>query len=371
VVFDAEKLEDFALFGIFSGISMATKYQGIVAWGLLVACSFLRSIWTYRRNAILPLKWLSISCAVAILTASPFYVRNWILSGSPIYPAPPALLRFFTRSIPQLAVVQEVVRNLRAQGSGMGTGFMSLLLLPLHLTYHTANFRGAGGIGLAPFALGPFGLIARRRDPFALGFSLFALFQLIAWFATAQLSRYVIHVYVIGAIFGVVGWKYAADIAARNGRILSEAVIAISVLYGLGMILPGRMGDMHAAVSSSYEHTRWRTDTPDAASFEYINSEPSVKKVLVLAPGVAAYFLDKPYISPFGRWGEQTLGAANVREVLVQLPRLHATHILDLIGNDGRFALPDHPPGLTLVFQRDNQRIYRIDNGAIAARVSL
>lgn len=251
----------------------------------------------------------------------------------------------------------------------MGGGFMSLLLLPLHLTYHTANFRGAGGIGLAPLALGPFGLIALRRDPFALGLSLFAVLQLVAWFATAQLSRYVIHIYVIGAILGVVGWKYAADIAVRTGRAFSAAVIAISVLYGLWMILPGRMADLHAAVSGSYERTRWRIETPEAASFEYINSEPSVKKVLILAPGVAAYFLDKPYVSPFGRWGEQTLGATNVQEVLAQLPRLQATHILDL-GNNGRFALPDHPLGLTLVFEHENQRIYRIDDGKIAARAS-
>jgi len=369
VAFDAERLGDFALFGIFGGISMGTKYQGIIAWGLLVVCLFLRSIWTNRWKSMSPLKWLGISCVVAILMSSPFYVRNWILSGSPVYPAPPALLRVFTRSIPQLAVMQEVVKTLREQGRGMGEGMMNFLLLPFHLTYYTANFRGAGGIGIAPLALGPFGVVARRHDPFALGLLLFAVLQLVAWFVTAQLSRYVIHIYVIAAIFGVLGWQYATDIAARNGRALSAAVIAISVLYGVWMILPARMGDLHAAVSSSYERTRWRMETPEAASFEYINGEPSVKKVLILEPGVAAYFLDKPYVSAFGRWGEQPLGATNVQEVLAQLPRLHVTHILDLVGNGGRFALPDHPRGFTLVFEHGYQRIYRAD-GEIDARPS-
>ena len=258
--------------------------------------------------------------------------------------------------------MQEVVKTLHEQSVGMGGGFLSFLLLPFHLTYHTANFRGAGGIGLVPLALAPFGLIAQRSDRFALGLSLFAVLQLVAWFATAQLSRYIIHTYVIAAIFGVLGWRYVAEIARRNGRVLSGAVVAISVLYGLWTILSSRKGDLHAAVSSSYEATRWQMETPHAASFDFINQEASVKKVLILEAGVAAYFLDKPYVSPFGRWGEQTLGAANVQQVLAQLPRLHATHILDLVGNNGKFALPEHPSGLTLVFEHPGQRIYRIED---------
>jgi len=55
--------------------------------------------------------------------------------------------------------------------------------------------------------------------------------------------------------------------------------------------------------------------------------------------------------------------------VLAQLPRLHVTHILDLVGNGSRFALPDHPRGFTLVFEHGYQRIYRVD-GEIDARSS-
>ena len=44
MAYDAERPGHFALFGIFCGIAMGTKYQGIVAWGLLVASSFLVSL---------------------------------------------------------------------------------------------------------------------------------------------------------------------------------------------------------------------------------------------------------------------------------------------------------------------------------------
>ena len=243
----------------------------------------------------------------------------------------------------------------------MGGGLVNFFLLPFHMTYHTANFRGAGGIGLAPLALGPLGMIARRRDPFAKGLLLFAVLQMGAWFLTAQLSRYVIHIYVIGAILGVLGWKYAAEVASRNGRVLSAVVIAISLLYGFGMTVSIRMEDLHAAVSASYEAKRWNQETAWAPSFDYINREQSVKKVLILDAGVAAYFIYKPYIKPFGRWGEQTLDATNVPQVLSLVPGLHATHIMDVIEEDGSFALPEHPSGLTLVFEHGDQRIYRID----------
>ena len=44
-----------------------------------------------------------------------------------------------------------------------------------------------------------------------------------------------------------------------------------------------------------------------------------------------------------------------------QLPSLHVTHIFDIIADDGSFYLPEHPPGLTLVFEHGDQRVYRVD----------
>ncbi len=103
-------------------------------------------------------KLFGVTCAVAILVASPFYLRNWIIYGCPIYPPPPILLRFFTPQI-STAVISELLKNMMESGKGMGRGIKESLLLPFNLTYHTANFRGAGGIGLVPLALAPFGIM--------------------------------------------------------------------------------------------------------------------------------------------------------------------------------------------------------------------
>jgi hypothetical protein len=260
------------------------------------------------------------------------------------------------------AVMQELLKNVRETGLGMGGSVVELFLLPFNLTYHTANFRGAGGIGLIPWALGPFGVIVRRRDPFAIGLLLFAVLQTAAWFVTAQVSRYLIPVYVIGAIFGVLGWQYAARSVSWNARMLSAVTVAISILYGMYTIIPDRMEDVHAALSGSFEAKRRLEEIPRVQSFDYINGDPSDKKILILDRGIAAYFIDKPYIKPFGRWGEQTLpGATDVPEVMAQLPSLGVTHILDVRLADGSFYLPEHPPGLTLVFEHGDERVYRVD----------
>lgn len=360
--FDAEQPGDYALFGIFSGFAMATKYTGIMAWPLLIFCSFLVSVWAYRRPQVMILKSLGIACSAAIAIASPFYLRNWILYASPIYPPPPILLHFFSPKGLLPAVLQALVDEVRERGGGMGRGLMAFFLLPFNMTYHAANFRGAGGIGLVPWALGPFGMITRRRDAFAKGVLLLAVLETAAWFVTAQESRYAINLYVIGAIFGVLGWQSIARSVSRNARVLSAVVVAISILYGTVMIISARAEDVHAALSSSFEARRIQVETACAAGFDYINREPSVRKVLILNPGMSVYFIDKAYIKAFGAWGEQTIpGATNVPEVMAQLPTLHATHIFDYKPEDGSFDLPDHPSGLTLVFEREDQRIYRVD----------
>jgi hypothetical protein len=341
---------------------MATKYTGVMAWPILISCSFVVSVWAYSRPLGVSLKSMGISCAAAVAIAAPFYLRNWILFGCPIYPPPPALLHFFSPRNLQPTVIQALVEEVRTTGGGMGRGPLSFLLLPFHMTYHAANFRGGGGIGLVPWALGLFGIIARRRDPIAMGVLMFAALESAAWFVTAQESRYAIAIYAIGAIFGVLGWQYISQALPRNSRVLSAMAVAISILYGLFIIIPMKAGEIHASLSSSFEAKWWHVNTPTADGFDYINGEPSVGKVLILDRGTAPFFINKPYIKPFGVWGERTIpGADNVTEVMSKLPSLHMTHIFDRKQEDGNFCLSSHPEGLTLVFERADYRIFRVD----------
>lgn len=244
----------------------------------------------------------------------------------------------------------------------MGRGVTAFLLLPFNLTYHTSLFRGAGGIGLVPLALGPFGVFVRRRDAFAIGLLLLTVLETASWFLTTQESRYAINMYVIAVLFGVIGWQYAAGSVSRNARVLAAVAACISIFYGLWMIFPERAEDVHATLSSSFEAKRRHAETICADGFDFINSEPSVKKVLALSSSIPALYIDKPYVKPFGVWGERPVsGADTVPEVMAQLPALGVTHVFDYRPKGESFQLPEHPPGLTLLFEREDQKIYRVN----------
>jgi len=272
------------------------------------------------------------------------------------------LPRFFQVKYMPPSAIDWFHRYVFLHGRGMGRSFASFLLLPFNLTYHTANFNGAGGIGLAPLALAPLGVLALRRNPFAAGLALLALFSTVAWFLTAQESRYLIPVYGIAVVFAVAGWKYAATMAPRFGPALSGLVVACSVLYGLFMVGSARAEDLHAVVSPSYAETRAMEEIPFRDSFRYLNHDPGVTEILVLAPLFPAYYFDKNYVKPIGAVGEESLpDAGNIQAVLAEAPSLSVSHVLDVRWKGAAFEVPDHQAGLTLIFENADQRIYRVN----------
>ena len=236
------------------------------------------------------------------------------------------------------------------------------LLLPFNLTYHTSNFQGAGGIGIAPLALGPLGVVASRQNGFSRGLVLLGFMLMTFWFVTDQESRFLIHVYAIMAILAVIGWRYAVCVAPRLSPLLAAIVIACSVMYGLFMIGSSRVDDIHAVFSNTFAQRRRQERIPYLESFDYLNKNASVHEVLIIDPSVPPYYCDKNYLKPFGQWGERMFpDAPDLSRVLAKLRDLHVTHVLDVNSPYNHFQLAEHTNGLQLVFSGANQRIYRVD----------
>jgi dolichyl-phosphate-mannose-protein mannosyltransferase len=80
--FDAEDKKQWAIFGIFCGLAMGTKYTGLLAVpALAICCAFVLlnrdQLSAPAKSEIFVWGWLSP------LVASPFYLRNWILHPNP------------------------------------------------------------------------------------------------------------------------------------------------------------------------------------------------------------------------------------------------------------------------------------------------
>jgi Dolichyl-phosphate-mannose-protein mannosyltransferase len=364
VAFDARRLSDFVLAGIFCGFAMATKYTGILAAAALVAV-MVPLIWqTPGLDFKVTVRRLALAGTAALAIALPVYVRNWLVLGSPIYPPTPGLLRFFSVKYMSRSAVEGFYHYIRIRGLGMGRSLTAFVLLPFHLTYHTSLFNGAGGIGLAPLGLVPFGLIAARRVRFARALAAFALLLTVAWFLTEQESRFLIDVYAILAVLAAIGMPYVARREPRVGPLLTAIVLACSLGYGLFMIGRARADDLHAVFSKSYAAQREWKDVPYLASFNYINGKKDVTKVLILRASVPGFYSDKDYIQPIGAFGAQSLAdPQKVIESTGALAALHVSHILDVRDGARRFEVPAHLANLTLVFEQPDQRIYAVDYG--------
>ena len=358
VGFDATEKKHFVAFGFFCGLAMATKYPALVAVPAIILCA----IW--GRKGFTNFQRIRNAClvaAVAGIVASPVYLRNWILLGSPVYPPPPSTANFFHPKYYSAAGLTYLYQYARYLGQGIGHGFGAFLLLPYNLTYHTSNFNGAGGIGLAPLAFGWLGVLASWREEFARRLAVAGFLLMLIWFLTLQNSRYLIHGYAIAAVFGVLGWKYAISIVGKRGKLLCAAVIAVSLAYGFVLEVKSRIPDLHAVFSPAYAQQRRLAEIPYYESFEYLNHELSVKRVLILDETVMAYYSDKVYVKPFGQWKEQLLPDASTPvQVLGNLGELHVSHILDVQSKISGFCVPPGFSGVVLVFERPGQRVYKV-----------
>jgi hypothetical protein len=364
---DATGPRDYALAGLFAGFAMGTKYTGIIVLFLVIVCALVLQLKNKELHKHKHISGLALFAFCAIVIASPWYLRNWLLLGSPIYPPPPALLHFFTPKYMSPDAIDGLAAWVRHGGAGMGHSFWDFLLLPFHFTYHPALFlNGVGGVGVDLLALVPFGIVALRKDLFAKVILLFVFLQTVIWFVTEQEARFLIHVYVILAVVAIFGWRYVEARAPRGGPLLSALAVACSMLYGLFMIVGYRVEDLRAAVSPRFEQQRIAHEVPYIDSFEYLNKNPGVKKVLVLAPRFPSFYLRKDYLKPVGRFGEQVVpGAQDTAKLLQNAAAMGITHVIDVRVDDKEspvqdFVLQDPPPNLRLIFQREDQRIYQL-----------
>jgi hypothetical protein len=367
ILFDADSPASFACIGLFSGLAIATKYTGLLAFPIILVCAIVYSRIVAPQSAHRGLSLVNflIAALFAFLFGAPFYLRNWFLLGSPIYPPTPLLAQFFHARYLPPETISYFHDYIQARGAGLGRHFSDFVLLPFNLTFHTSNFHGAGGIGLAPLAFAPFAFRNLKRDPVIAVLTLFASLFTIVWFLTQQESRFLIPVYALAAIASVVGWQYLQQLPSRATKILCAIIIAISLSYGCLMIAKARVADIHGTVSAAYASARNHAEVPYLDAFDFLNHDPSVRKILILDRSVAPFYSDKPYVKIIGQWGEHPL--PNVTSPQQALRALHhlpdlggITHILDIQSDVAPFQVPQNNPCCTLVFSQQRQRVYRV-----------
>ena len=216
---------EFGAAGALAGWAAGSKYTGLyfVAALLVAAPALARSGARARAAAIFAFG--------ALAAAGPWYARNFVLSGNPVWPF---LCEVFGYRFWSPTDVASAVWTLRREG-GPRT-FAALLALPWSL----AAARAPGVRLLAPglFALFPigaaWGLCSRSRRWLVL----VSLGALVFWFATTQQVRFLIPAVPAVCLLTAGGVSWIAECLPVRRPVATAALTAAALVLGVALI-PG------------------------------------------------------------------------------------------------------------------------------------
>lgn len=176
------------LCGIFSGSAAACKYTAL----LVTPLGILGILWYARRWKIKDpeaLRLLILYTAAAFAAGAPFYLKNWIVLGNPLYPFFYGIFGGRGWDSEQAHLYEIFLQNL-----GMGRNFLDYLILPFNLSLRAKmdgiEFDGVLGpifLLTLPFLAG----LHRWETPIRLLMA-YALLTFLFWAFSAQQIRYLI-----------------------------------------------------------------------------------------------------------------------------------------------------------------------------------
>jgi 4-amino-4-deoxy-L-arabinose transferase-like glycosyltransferase len=250
------RLLDAAWAGLVIGIAAGTKYHGLVfvpVFALLVA-ALARGPATRRLLAAVAF------CALAAV-AAPWYVRNWIVTGNPVYPF--AAGTFGGRYL-DASARYDLDQSLAGYGL---PGIWRLPFFPLEFLLRTDRYERGYSFSPALFVLPPIAIALGGRWARLLGVAILA-YLLVWWEVMHQVTRYLLPVLPLAAVLA--GWvAVALWERGRSGRAVVLAVAAITAVPLVAItalftwrIAPGalgteRQGPFVQRLTGTYDAFRW------------------------------------------------------------------------------------------------------------------
>jgi hypothetical protein len=273
------------LAGLFAGAAAGMKYLGLIA---VLALAVAAAIALHRRLTLARVLAFAIP---AILVALPWYVKNVILTGNPVYPH-----LFGGLNASAAAELDATMASF-----GHGHSVADFVLMPMRLLTDGEAFDGGEFLSPLFVAFVPLGLLVlgSRRAHVAAGAGIAV--YLVAWFSTTQQARFLVPLLPALAVLAALGILALAG-RGRLGRIVAVGVTAAALLAGLGIsvvyaaqfaaVAAGRESEQHFLTRkvSLYDGIDWlnrRLDNHDK----------------VLLDQWSLLYLEVPYLT-FGTMGD-------------------------------------------------------------------
>lgn len=326
----------FTLAGSLFGLACGIKYYGLIS--MMIVSLFLCWITVRRGFRRKNVKYLVCFGISFLIFASPFYIKNYLFTGNPLFPAFYNMLGGIDWSIERNQLFKLMATRYKMP---LGHSFWAFLKSPWDITMH-GILIGGYGTGYGPFYVAMFPLlfcgifksftiIQKKQIVWVFVFSI--LFWLIWFFGAFQRGRHLLPVFLFLTIV------FSAFIVnlfkKRNDRYRwwkYGVAIILFICLGFNMAVHGIFNGQFLKVGLGIESTDWflsrKLKYYDDIKWANLNL-PAEAKVLNYN-GAHSYYLKREmaYPSPYFQGYFDFLEYFSVDEYYSQLKKEGFTHII-------------------------------------------
>ncbi len=331
-----------ALAGVLAGLAIGSKY---LALGLMFPVG-MWILWHARRGG-----WKTmlvngvIFGGVALAVASPWYLKNWLWTGNPVYPL---LWGGPGWDLSRLAWLEQYQNSF-----GAGRKWLDYLLLPIRLYTQYGKFSGFLGNTEIPSFLFPLLIFypVTRKSPALNGMVFIVIGQFIFWTIGPQHTRFLLPLFPTLSILTAYVMLNLSQRFSRPslGRIaitsLVGGTIAATLIYALIWFVSMQPLAVISGTISKADFLTENVSQFNAVQFIQENLSPSEKTLLIWDS--RGYYCDSRCVPDIEQsmWTQMVARTPNVAGVLKQLQAQGISH-LAVSWSDIEFLSHHDPTGL-------------------------
>jgi hypothetical protein len=333
-----------ALAGVLAGLAMGSKYPGVM--GCLVMCGLVAALTAPQGLGRLA-RSLSLFLGIALVLAAPWYAKNWLWFGNPVYPLYLGGPEWDTQ---RLQLYQAFLGSF-----GAGRSALDWLLLPWNVYARHAQFGAVMNRIDVPSLLFPLlFLYPLRRGPRAINLLLaFAAGRAVLWALGSQQTRFLLPVF---PALAVATSHVLSRLAPRRTGGLPWHLFFPALAVGLSVLTLFYQGVVMvtlaphrvvAGLESGREFLR-RSERVFPA-LEFVNRElPESSRVLLLGEGRSYYCPQKCVPDPdHFRWAADLVQLTAAEDVASWMGTHGFTHLL--VSKEDLDFLLQHDPTSTML----------------------
>ena len=296
------------------GLAVGSKYNAMIAWlflNLIMVFYYSRD----TKNGLPALQYGVAFFAIALLVVSPWFIKNYIQAGNPIYPLFDQFFKFLHHtgekgaSIAQIAESRWTSNIFQRREVIFGESFLETLFIPIRMFFQgkDASTQYFDGV-LNPILITmlPFAFMNRKLNHDKIFFLLFSVFFLfMAYFLTVIRIRYILPVVPFLAILSVIGIKNVAEWADKKSGIIRRSaligiVVAVVAFVAFNFLyLKNYFNTVQPVKYILNQETESEFLSRNVGSYpamQYINENlPDDVRIFLMFLGRRGYYLNKPY----------------------------------------------------------------------------